>query len=319
MSPEFGLYLIQDGRFHRDSMAVLTSDDRLLASFSAWMGQGPENNWLFGKIRLGSCRRFAGKSLLVVGKPNYYHFLIEEIPRICLARQAGFKVADFDHIIMYTPMYDSQRVVCERLGVDHARIIPLEKRAHIQCDELYFTTLPWNYGRSFVRMARKFLLDVCRPVDGLGKRRIYISRERCGHGRITNEQDLWKELNTAGVEKVIPELLTFDEQTDLFRQAEWIIGPHGAGLSNMILSPPGCGIVEIRNATFDRNETYQARGGNIFWRISQFLDFDYNAFFVAPDDTASKPPKGTIVESVRLSNLTLDVSSFVEFMTKLNI
>jgi hypothetical protein len=52
-SPSFGLYRISNGRFHRDARAVLTKDDRILTSFSAWMGEGPQDNWLFRKTMLG--------------------------------------------------------------------------------------------------------------------------------------------------------------------------------------------------------------------------------------------------------------------------
>jgi hypothetical protein len=319
VSPGFGLYRIHNGRFHRDAMAILSKDDRLLASFSAWMGECPKDNWLFRKIWLGPLRRFAGKSLLLGGNRNYYHFLIDEVPRVCVANRAGFNIDDFDHLIMFSPIQEWQQVVCDRLGVDRTRIIPLEKTSHMECEELYFTTLPWNYGRSFVLMAREFLHGLCRPSSRIEKRRIYVSRERCHHGRVTNEQDLWEELAGAGFEKVVSELLSFDEQVHLFRGAECVIGAHGAGLSNAIFSPPGCMIVEIRNLTFDQCETFQARGGNIFWRLSQFLGFDYHAVFAPPDDSACHAPRDAIVESARLPNLTLDVNSFVDFLALLKI
>jgi hypothetical protein len=315
-SPGFGLYRIHKGRFHRDARAILTKDDRLLAPYSAWMGAGPQDNWLFGKIRLGSLSRFPGKSLLLGGDSNYYHFLITEIPRIWLAGQSGFKIDDFDHIIMFSPIHDSQQVVCDRVGIRKEKIIPLEKVPHMECEELYFTTGPWHFGRQFVLMAREFLLGVCHQSDRERKRRIYISRERCGHGKISNEEDLLRELGGVGFEKVVPETLSFDEQVAVFQGAECIIGAHGAGLTNVIFSPRGCRLFEIRNPTYRQNATYQVRGGNIFWRLSELLDLDYHAFFASPDDTQYRVP-GVGFESVRLTNLTVDVDSLISFLTPL--
>ena len=68
--------------------------------------------------------------------------LIEEMPRVWLASQAGFKIEYFNHLIMFLPLHDWQKVVCERLGIDSAQIIPLAKTSQIECEELYFTTLP---------------------------------------------------------------------------------------------------------------------------------------------------------------------------------
>jgi glycosyl transferase family 61 len=316
-SPGFGLYRIQHGRFHRDARAILTKDDCLLASFSAWMGNGPQDNWLFKKVRLGSLRRVPGKSLLLVGNRNYYHFLIEEIPRVRLASQAGFLLDDFDHVLMYSPVHASQRIVCDRLGIEREKIIPLESTSHVECAELYFTTGPWNYGRTFALMAREFLLSLHHPVKTTNKRRIYISRERCSHGKITNEDQLLQKLVELGFVKIIPEILSFDEQVVLFQEAECIVGAHGAGLTNSIFASSQCRLIEIRNPTYDRNETYQARGGNIFWRFSQFVGFDYRAFFAVPDDTGCRAPDGAIVESVRLPNLTIDVGAFSSFLERI--
>jgi hypothetical protein len=315
-SPGFGLYRIQNGRFHRDARTILTKDDRILSSFSAWMGRGAHDNWLFKKIRLGPLHHVSGKSLLLVGQWNYYHFLIEELPRIWLAGKAGFRINDFDHIIMFTPIHRSQQLVCERLGISKEKIVPLEKIQHIESDEFYFTTGPWHYGRTFALTARDFLRGISRGSNSFCRgSRIYISRERCGHGKISNEEKLFHELALMGFEKVVPEDLSFDEQVATFQNAEWIIGAHGAGLTNVIFSPAGCRLVEIRNPTYNANETYQARGGNIFWRLSEFLGLGYHAFFALPDDTECWAPGGGVVEKIRLPNLTVDVASFMSFLS----
>jgi capsular polysaccharide biosynthesis protein len=218
---------------------------------------------------------------------------------------------------MFSPVHPSTRVVCERLGIQKEKIIPLEKLRHVECDEFYFTSGPWRYGRTFALRARDFLLGISQRAKTGHGRRIYISRERRGHGKISNENELFRELALIGFEKVVPEALSFDEQIATFQQAEWIIGAHGAGLTNVIFSQPGCKLIEIRNPTYDANETYQARGGNIFWRLSEFLGLDYYAYFAPPNDSETWVPGGGVPESVRIPNLTVDVGSFMGFLTYL--
>jgi hypothetical protein len=317
-SPGFGLYRIQNGRFHRDARTILTKDDRVLSSFSAWMGSSPHDNWLFKKVRLGPLHRVSGKSLLLVGDSNYYHFLIEEIPRIWLASEAGFKINDFDHIIMFSPVHRSTQLVCERLGISKEKIISLEKWRHIECEEFYFTTGPWHYGRAFASTARDFLLGICHGMNSSRGHRLYISRERCGYGKISNEDELFHELALMGFEKVVLEDLSFDEQVAIFQRAEWVIGAHGAGLANVIFSSPACRVIEIRNPIYDGEETFQARTGNIFWRLSEFLGLEYHAFFALPNDTETWVPGGGAVESARLPNLTVEVASFMSFLSVLH-
>jgi capsular polysaccharide biosynthesis protein len=258
--------------------------------------------------------RVKGKSLLLIGDTNYYHFLIEENPRVWLANQAGFKLDDFNHLIMFSPVHEAQWVLCDRLGISKERILPLEQVSHVECKEFYFTTGPWNYGHSYLQMVREFLSNLSRSSGPIEKPRIYISRERCSHGKITNEAILMSELARIGFEKIVPELLSFDEQVSLFRQAECIIGAHGAGLTGLIFSSPRCRLIEIRNPTYHEDQTYQARGGNIFWRFSEFLGFGYHAFFAEPDETPHRAPGGQVVESVRLPNLTVNVRSFMSFL-----
>jgi hypothetical protein len=313
-SPGFNLYRISRARFHRDARAILTQDDRILVPFSAFMGSGPSDNWLFRKMTLGRLTRVPGKSLLLVGNRNYYHFLIEELPRVWIARQAGFEIGQFDHIVMFTPLHESQQTLCNRLGIDVKKIVPLERFPHIECEELHFTTGPWNYGPTYLRKAREFILGLAHPSSVLVKKRIYVSRERCSHGKITNEDNLLIKLGTLGFEKIIPDMLSFDDQVALFAQAEIVVGAHGAGLTDIVFLRPGCRVVEIRNPTYHQSETYQARGGNIFWRFSQFLDFEYHAYFAQPDETDHRAPDGQVVETVRLPNLTVDIDEFVRFL-----
>ena len=228
-SPGFSVFRISHGRFHRDARALLTCDDRILTPFSAVMGSGSDDNWLFRKLALGTLTRVRGKALLLVGNRNYYHFLIEELPRVWLVRQAGFDLGAFDHILMFSPLHESQRTLCTRIGIDPKRIVPLENVPHVESKELFFATPPWHYGATYLKMARALNLGLSSPSSIAPMKRIYVSRERCTHGKITNGDELIAELTRLDFEKVTPEMLSFDDQVALFGQAEVIIGAHGAG------------------------------------------------------------------------------------------
>ena len=65
-------------------------------------------------------------------------------------------------------------------------------------------------------------------------KRIYISRKKAPKRRIENEKQLLNLLSDFGFERVYAEDLSVQNQIKLFSNANKIIGPHGAGLTNMI-------------------------------------------------------------------------------------
>lgn len=75
--------------------------------------------------------------------------------------------------------------------------------------------------------------------------KIYISRFKASSRRVQNENVLEPLLLNKGFSIHTCEDLTLKEQVRLFSGAESIIGPHGAGLINMIYVPNKIPIVEI--------------------------------------------------------------------------
>jgi len=67
-------------------------------------------------------------------------------------------------------------------------------------------------------------------------RRIYVSRSMASRRRVINEAEVVECLSAYGIGVVNSEILSLEEQVRLFRQAELIVGPHGAGLTNMLFS-----------------------------------------------------------------------------------
>lgn len=75
--------------------------------------------------------------------------------------------------------------------------------------------------------------------------KIYISRLKASSRRITNEVELLLLLDSYGFKRLYLEEYTIVEQIKLFNNANMIVAPHGAGLSNIIFSKPNTIVLEL--------------------------------------------------------------------------
>jgi capsular polysaccharide biosynthesis protein len=76
-------------------------------------------------------------------------------------------------------------------------------------------------------------------------KRFYIDRREAGARKVTNEDEVISALAMLGVVPIALERLSIKAQVGLFRDAELIIAPHGAGLANLIWSRPACSVLEL--------------------------------------------------------------------------
>jgi len=74
------------------------------------------------------------------------------------------------------------------------------------------------------------------PESHAKTERIYVSRAGAQHRKINNEDAFCALIEPYGFKRVLLEKLSFREQVELFHKAEFVIGPHGAGLGTMLFS-----------------------------------------------------------------------------------
>jgi capsular polysaccharide biosynthesis protein len=82
-------------------------------------------------------------------------------------------------------------------------------------------------------------------VTGRLPRRIYIDRRGSAIRPLLNENALVAALAGLGFVAIRPEMLSIPDQIRLFRGAEAVVAPHGAGLTNLGFCRPGCAVVEL--------------------------------------------------------------------------
>ena len=78
-------------------------------------------------------------------------------------------------------------------------------------------------------------------------RRLYIGRSAHYDQRLPTEdrQSLSELLTRFGFEFISPESMSFREQVSAAAEAEIIVGPHGAGLTNLVFSHRNCMVLEL--------------------------------------------------------------------------
>ena len=190
---------------------------------------------------------------------NYYHWLYHVVPRFKLV--SGF---DFD-MIYVNDAQPFQRAYLQLFEVPPNMVISAADALHIQARELIFT--------SFLSILNDYAIEFLRelmPRSSLAATshaKIYISRNQAPNKRnLTNEDEVYDFLHKEGFEKYELGALPVKEQIELFASASFIIGPHGAGMGNIVFCQPGTKIIEI----FDPSYIHPC-----MWMQTSSLDLQY--------------------------------------------
>ena len=235
----FGFELTNGRVFHDGN--VITSEGQLIAETSHISSESAPKP-LAGLVGLPRLRHFPGR-LGVFAAPmasRYFHWLLETLPRFYLLKEM-----QVDSFYVYGK-HSFIRESLELIGLGADQILPPRKYAHWSADTLVGVTPLANSGsvsEETINFLRSLVKEKMKTSDSA--RRIYISRNDARYRGVRNERALLAQLDHYGFERVLLSRLSFSEQIRLFASAEVVIAPHGAGLANLVFSPPGCTVIEF--------------------------------------------------------------------------
>ncbi len=198
---------------------------------------------------------------------NYYHWLTQAIPAIDTAvrRNDGRGIR-----LALPPQNDFQRDSIALLGQAGIRRMTIEPGRQYALHEAEYSEF-LNGSASFnanPRATETFArLRAAVPVRRTPRERIYVARTDAPVRRMRNEHQLIESLRARGFRIVAPGSLAFAEQAALFRHASFVVGPHGAGLSNIVFCEPGTLVYELVPALY-RNSCFTVladQGGLRYW------------------------------------------------------
>ncbi len=229
--------------------AVLTNDNVLLSDVSRVFFREPWDHPLLCETELPPLRRLRGRYALLNGPGNStYHWMYDNIARLEVLRLAGFRIKDFDGFLMTKPKYDPHYETLDLLGIPREKIVWCTKTRHVECDSLVAASFP-NNDRQHHPFVFPFLRQLHRPssVSPNQRIRLVISRKDSVRAvrRITNEHELMPILDRFGFQRATLGDIGFQEQARLFASAEFIVAPHGGGLSNLCFCERPATLLEL--------------------------------------------------------------------------
>jgi hypothetical protein len=228
--------------------SIVTADNVLLADLSpeVW---GIANHPIFSQFRLPKPRMLEGRTAVAVtpeAPGNYYHWLIDLLPRLCLIRSVeGFE--PFDYLLVNGSRAPYEEISLRALGVPLEKISYVDGHDRFQIEKV---TIPSMDHHSKVIAPWK-VQTLCAVRDSMPRtagarpRRLYISRKSAAVRRVVNEPELANILCEARFRIVELEFLSWPEQIALFSDAEVVVAPHGAALANTVFCQPGALLAEI--------------------------------------------------------------------------
>ncbi|MGI8729308.1 MAG: glycosyltransferase family 61 protein [Solirubrobacteraceae bacterium] len=195
---------------------------------------------------LRRCERVVGSGFWVTDNfspGSYHHWLIDSLPRLLDAEQH----ASEDDVVLLPHSVARQRYVRFTLQAFPKivqRTVEIRPRAKVRVDHLTVLARPGEYRPHALR---DVATRVASLADGAGPgAKIYLSRANAARRRVHNEQDVRRLLRESGFQIVEIDPSDPADQVRVCRDAELIVGAHGADLSNLIFMAPGARVLELR-------------------------------------------------------------------------
>jgi hypothetical protein len=176
---------------------------------------------------------------------NYYHWLVQTIPAIdASVRRNGLNRL----ALILPPLRPWQEESLALLGYQEIPRLTFDISTHYQLANAEFSeflgarmggVVSLTAAATFRRLAEAV------PWKPGAAEEIYVARTDAQNRVARNEGELIERLDRQGVRIIVPGSMSLSEQIAAFRSARLVIGPHGAGLSNIAFCQPGSFVYEM--------------------------------------------------------------------------
>ncbi|WP_080239151.1 glycosyltransferase family 61 protein [Spirosoma rigui] len=182
---------------------------------------------------------------------GYYDYLVLVAGKLCRIKESVSEEIFCQSSVAY-PLFNTtyERELLALIGFGADRIFDSRLTSIRFNNCIVSNSGHWFYPNMEDLMALKRHIEqnLKPPVAGRVPDRLYISRS--GRRRVQNEPELIRLLEKYDIKVIRDEPRTIAEQVEMYQNASFIIGPHGASFSNILWCKPGTQLVELFSANY---------------------------------------------------------------------
>jgi len=194
----------------------------------------------------------------------YYLWIVDEILKLRLFERYEEKTGEQLDIIVPSDAPTYVWEILKLLGYNQQVIQWNRKQCHI--NTAIIPSFPEPTPSSLKWLKNRVLENVNNKPSGQKNKKLYISRQNSQGRAIKNYDDILPVLNRHNFKSVFCEKLSVEEQILMFNEADVVVAPHGAGLTNIIWGSK-LQVIEIFNDVIQPP----------YYVISHMLGHKYNA------------------------------------------
>ena len=276
---KYKIYYLNDGKIYMDSSEskyFYIYKNSILPKLSIDI-EGIKNSSNIFKYGINKfCKNFNFETVSIVSgrdaKDNYYHWLIDVLPRVIILESELKKKKDLNLLVPdLNNSYQKESLSCFFKN-KQTNFISLKENKFSKFKKIVMCSNNENYEylnfHLLSKLKNKILIKAKKKKIFFNRdfKKIYISRSDARNKRsLKNNQKIENFLIKRGFKIVVLSKFSFLEKAVIFNQAKVVLGLHGAGLANILFSKKKTKIIEITSPKWP----------NMFERLSKCLMLTY--------------------------------------------
>ncbi len=221
--------------------------------------------------------------LIGIWDKNYFHWVTEYLPKLRGLKIYEKETGEKPNILITDRPHDWQLEWLKLLNIDVQRCVTwaggiskfekliltdhrMQTGGHYNTFDMSLDDMRWIRDRALCGASQR----------SSSPKKVYISRQGTTR-KVSNFVDVKRVLQQHGFTIYRLEELSVSDQVSLLSTADYIAGPHGAGLTNILFGPNDATIIELLPKTYNNPH---------YFRLSQILNQDYH--YIISDATSEE-------------------------------